>query len=69
MKIIIINYELLYSYYPSGPIMVMEFYPSWFDCEGFPHQILDSTLFAESVDNILKNNGSINIYPIFGGTK
>lgn len=61
-------FSILRFFYPTGPIMVMEFYPSWFDCEGEPHNILSADIFAAAVDNILKQNVSLSIYPIFGGT-
>ncbi len=63
-------FDLLRWYYPTGPIMVLEFYPAWFDCEGIlPHQTLDPTVFANAVDGVLSYNASLSIYPVFGGTK
>lgn len=50
--------------------MVLEFYPAWFDCEGqLPHQTLDATVFASAVEDVLRQNASLSIYPVFGGTK
>ena len=50
--------------------MVMEYYPSWFDCDGIqPHNTLDPYIFSRAVNSVLENeNSSLNIYPIFGGT-
>ncbi|CAF4206028.1 unnamed protein product [Rotaria sordida] len=48
--------------------MVMEYYPDWIDYEGQHHRAIDSNIFAEGVDKILKYNGSINFYMVFGGT-
>ncbi|CAF1399137.1 unnamed protein product [Rotaria sordida] len=51
-----------------NPFMVMEYYPDWIDYEGQHHRAIDSNIFAEGVDKILKYNGSINFYMVFGGT-
>jgi beta-galactosidase len=60
---------LLRKYLPNNnPFMVMEYYPGWMDFEGEPHHTLDSQLYADGVDKILSYNGSINLYPVFGGT-
>lgn len=63
-------FDLLRIFYPTGPIMVLEFYPAWFDCEGqLPHQTLDATVFTSAVEDVLRQNASLSIYPVFGGTK
>jgi len=58
-------------WYPTGPIMIMEVYPGWYNIEGArPPQTLDPVLFANSMDELLSLdfNASLNIYPLFGGT-
>jgi len=61
--------ELMRLYYPKGPILVMEYYPAWFDREGhLPHETLSSSIFCKAMDNLLSYNVSLSIYPVFGGT-
>jgi len=63
-----IAFDIMRHFYPTGPLMVLEYYPAWFDQESLPHQTLSATVFAEAVDHLLSLNASLNIYPVFGGT-
>ena len=62
-------FDLLRLWYPTGPKMVMEVYPAWFDLEGVrPHVTLDPVIFSQAMDELLAINASLSFYPVFGGT-
>lgn len=56
------------QYHPGGPYFVAEFYPAWFDTWGSPHFKCDYKVPTKQLDWMLKNNVSVNIYMLHGGT-
>lgn len=53
---------------PHGPLVNSEFYTGWLDFWGQPHQTINSTLFANALDAVLKLNANVNMYMFEGGT-
>lgn len=53
---------------PHGPLVNSEFYTGWLDFWGQPHQTVNSTLFANALDAVLKLNANVNMYMFEGGT-
>lgn len=60
--------ERLRKFQPNRPLMVMEFWPGWFDTWGQPHRTMPVVEFIKTVDVILSMNASINFYMFVGGT-
>ncbi|XP_064103731.1 beta-galactosidase-like [Macrobrachium nipponense] len=53
---------------PRGPFVNSEYYPSWLDYWGDPHNTGDVTEIAQSLDDQLAYNASVNMYVFHGGT-
>ena len=53
---------------PSGPLVNSEFYPGWINHWGSPFQHRDADTVAKSLDSLLSNNVSVNVYMFHGGT-
>ncbi|XP_068220921.1 beta-galactosidase-like [Palaemon carinicauda] len=53
---------------PHGPLVNSEYYPSWLDYWGTPHNTGDVTEIAQSLDDQLAFNASVNMYVFHGGT-
>lgn len=60
--------ERLKKFQPNRPLMVMEFWPGWFDTWGRSHNTMSGTKFFKAVDTILSMNASVNFYMFIGGT-
>ncbi len=52
----------------EGPLMCGEFWNGWFDHWGGKHHTRESTDAANALDDILKQDGSVNLYMFHGGT-
>lgn len=53
---------------PDKPLMVMEFWPGWFDHWSEKHQVMDPDKTVKTVRTILNHGSSINFYMFHGGT-
>jgi len=53
---------------PSGPLMVSEFYPGWFDSWGKPHHTGDTTNLVKNLAWMLDHHVSFSLYMAHGGT-
>lgn len=62
------NFKAQRDYEPKGPLVNSEFYTGWLDHWGEPHQTVNSTQVANTLDLILKLNASVNMYMFEGGT-
>ncbi|MEI6286134.1 MAG: beta-galactosidase family protein [Bacillota bacterium] len=60
--------EKLREYQPDLPFMCGEFWNGWFDHWGEEHHVRDAADAAQSLDEILQNDGQVNIYMFHGGT-
>ena len=62
------NLNQLLAVQPNKPVMVMEFWPGWFDHWGHPH--LDRDVppdeLIEKITEILQAGGSFNLYMFHG---
>ncbi|KAK7010939.1 beta-galactosidase [Biomphalaria glabrata] len=56
------------DYEPYGPLVNSEFYVGWLDHWGTPHEMVDSTPLAKSLDKLLAYGANINMYMFVGGT-
>ncbi|XP_023235780.1 beta-galactosidase-like isoform X2 [Centruroides sculpturatus] len=52
----------------SGPLVVTEYYPGWMDHWGDAHANVNIDAICKTLDQILKNNASVNFYMFHGGT-
>lgn len=62
------NLKVLRKYQPSGPLFVTEFWDGWFDHWGEEHHTTTPTQSMKTLEAILSNNASVNLYMAFGGT-
>lgn len=62
------HFELLRTFQPNGPLVNSEFYTGWLDHWGELHQTLSTSVFAESLDNLLGMGANVNMYMFEGGT-
>ncbi|ROL53454.1 Beta-galactosidase-1-like protein 2 [Anabarilius grahami] len=53
---------------PNKPLMVMEFWPGWFDVWGGPHHVFAAQEMISTVRQLLDRGISINFYMFHGGT-
>jgi len=60
--------DKLHLFQPRKPLMVMEFWPGWFDHWGEEHHTMPVAEFNKLVDVIFARNASINFYMFVGGT-
>ncbi|GHH97827.1 glycoside hydrolase family 35 protein [Neobacillus kokaensis] len=58
----------LKQYQPNAPLMCMEFWHGWFDHWGEEHHTRSAESVVETLEEILKQNGSVNFYMAHGGT-
>lgn len=58
----------LKKFQPNAPLMCMEFWHGWFDHWGEEHHTRSSESVVETLDEMLKLNGSVNFYMAHGGT-
>ncbi|CAL8070939.1 unnamed protein product [Orchesella dallaii] len=63
------NFGQLQEMQPDKPLMVMEYYPGWFDHWFENHQVRPPGAFVDTLDGILgKWDGNVNLYMFHGGT-
>lgn len=64
------NFQQLLSVQPTKPLMVMEFWPGWFDHWGHPHLQRDvkPDELVTKITTILQMGGSFNLYMFHGKT-
>ena len=62
------SFEILRQSGHEGPLMCMEFWNGWFDHWGEEHHTRDLTDAAETLEEMLKLNASVNFYMAHGGT-
>lgn len=58
----------LREYEADGPVMCMEYWNGWFDHWGEHHHTRDASDVASVLEDMLKENGSVNFYMFHGGT-
>ena len=61
-------FEVQRQFEPHGPLVNSEHYTGWLDYWGYPHQTLNTTVFVDSLNAILRLNASVNMYMFEGGT-
>lgn len=61
-------FEELRKFQPNAPVMCMEFWHGWFDHWGEQHHTRSAESVVESLDELLKEGGSVNFYMAHGGT-
>ena len=61
-------FEMLRKFQPDGPDMCMEFWCGWFDHWGKGHHTRSAEDMANTLDGIIKDGGSVNVYMCHGGT-
>lgn len=61
-------FESLERVQPGLPRMCTEFWVGWFDHWGEQHHRRDTESFAEEFEQVLAQNGNINVYLFHGGT-
>ena len=61
-------FEVQRQFEPHGPLVNSEHYTGWLDYWGYPHQTLNSTLLANSLNAILQLQANVNMYMFEGGT-
>jgi beta-galactosidase len=52
----------------AGPYFIAEWYPAWFDTWGVEHHIVPAEDYVKTLDEVLANGISINMYMVHGGT-
>ncbi len=52
----------------SGPYFIAEWYPAWFDTWGVEHHVVPAESYVKTLDEVLKEGLSINMYMAHGGT-
>ncbi len=60
--------QTLRSIRPSGPLMIGEYYPGWFDSWGEKHHTGSTTNIVHDLAYMLDHNVSFSIYMVHGGT-
>ncbi len=62
------NLDQLLAVQPDKPVMVMEFWPGWFDHWGHPHpgKSISPDELIERIGKILEMEGSFNLYMFHG---
>lgn len=62
------SFAKLREYQPTGPLVCMEFWNGWFDRWMKPHQTRPAAEVAETLDEMLALDASVNFYMFHGGT-
>ncbi len=62
------NFKILRNFRPNQPAMCMEFWNGWFDHWGGPHHVRESDDTAATMEEMLADGGSVNLYMFHGGT-
>ena len=62
------GFALLKGFQPDGPDMCCEFWCGWFDHWGEPHHTRDAADVADTLERMVKNNASVNVFMFHGGT-
>lgn len=62
------HFALLRTFQPNGPLVNSEFYTGWLDHWGEPHQKVNTSVLANSLDNLLSMGVNVNMYMFEGGT-
>jgi hypothetical protein len=52
----------------AGPYFIAEWYPAWFDTWGVEHHVVPAGDYVKTLDQVLANGISINMYMVHGGT-
>lgn len=60
--------DLLQSYQPNKPLMVMEYWTGWFDHWTEKHHTRTTADFGKVLEDILRYPASVNFYMFHGGT-
>lgn len=60
--------ESLRKVRPTGPLMIGEYYPGWFDSWGEPHHTGDTQKIVNEIGSMLEHDVSFSIYMVHGGT-
>jgi beta-galactosidase len=60
--------DVLRRHQRAGPLMCSEFWDGWFDSWGSHHHLTPAEESAASLDELLKQGASVNIYMFHGGT-
>jgi beta-galactosidase len=60
--------DALRRHQPTGPLMCSEFWDGWFDDWGAHHHVTSADQTAQSLDELLKQGASVNVYMFHGGT-
>ena len=61
-------FRALRHFEPEGPLVNSEYYTGWLDFWGERHSKADGKLVADSLNQILALNASVNLYVFHGGT-
>lgn len=61
-------FSYLDSFQGTLPKMVMEYWTGWFDYWGSDHHVFDADQMMKTVQEIIKDGASINLYMFHGGT-
>ncbi|XP_048741109.2 beta-galactosidase-1-like protein 2 [Ostrea edulis] len=61
-------FNMIREWSSEFPLMVMEFWPGWFDHWGQPHKGLEIPDFEACLSGVLDAGGSFNMYMFHGGT-
>lgn len=62
------NFKALRAIRPSGPLMVSEYYPGWFDSWGRRHHFGDTPRLVRDIEYMLAHRCSFSLYMVHGGT-
>ncbi|WP_182200282.1 glycoside hydrolase family 35 protein [Paraliobacillus salinarum] len=62
------SFNKLREYQTNKPLVCMEFWNGWFDQWGKDHHVREAKDVANTLDDILSQNGSVNFYMFHGGT-
>jgi beta-galactosidase len=52
----------------KGPFFIAEWYPAWFDTWGEDHHVVPAAQYTPTLETVLANGVSINMYMAHGGT-
>ncbi|XP_069080548.1 beta-galactosidase-1-like protein 2 isoform X2 [Pleurodeles waltl] len=63
-----ILFSYLDSFQGTVPKMVMEYWTGWFDYWGSDHHVFDAGQMLKTVQEIIKDGASLNLYMFHGGT-
>lgn len=61
-------FEAMRLFEPRGPLVNSEYYPGWLDHWGEPHNTVKAEVVANTLEEILALNASVNMYVFHGGT-